>query len=57
MLGKTNFQPREFPQSGSKAKEGEKKERKKERAKVGNNNGQLHIAKAPWVAHTSRLGQ
>ena len=41
ILGKTNFQPREFPRSGSKAKD--VKERG-ERPKVGNNNGQLRIA-------------
>ena len=41
ILGKTTFQPREFPQSGSKANDGEK-ERKKE--EDGNNNGQLRIA-------------
>ena len=43
--GETNFQPREFPRSGSKAKDGEKRERER-RAKVGNNNGQLGIANA-----------
>ena len=31
ILGETNFQPREFPRSGSKAKDGKK--RKKEREK------------------------
>ena len=36
----TNFQPREFPQSESKAKD------VKEREKVGNNNGHLRIANA-----------
>ena len=46
ILGETNFQPWEFPRSGSKAKDGEKRER--ERAKVGNNNGQLCIATPPW---------
>ena len=37
----------------------QKTEKKKERSKVGNNNGlgQLHIAMSPWVAHASRLGQ
>ena len=35
----TKFQPREFPQSGSKAIDVKEKERKRERAKVGNNNG------------------
>ena len=39
----TYFQRREFPRSGSKAKDGG--ERKK-RPKVGNNNGQLLIANA-----------
>ena len=49
ILGETNFQHRENPRSGSKAKDGKerKKERKREKkAKVGNNNGQLHIANA-----------
>ena len=44
VLGETNFQPREFPRSGSKAKDGEKE--KERRLKVGNNNGQLRIANA-----------
>ena len=36
----------------SKAKDGERKrERKKERPRVGNNNGQLRIATPPQVAH------
>ena len=35
ILGETNFQPQEFPQSGSKAKDGER-----ERLNNGNNNGQ-----------------
>ena len=43
IFGETNFQPREFPRSGSKAKDG-KERRKRERLKVGNNNGQLRIA-------------
>ena len=50
ILGETNFCTREIPRSGSKAKDGEEekeRERKKERAKVGNNNGQLHIAMTP----------
>ena len=38
ILGETNFRTREIPRSGSKAKDGEK--RKRERAKVGDNNGQ-----------------
>ena len=42
-MTKKYFQPREFPRSGSKAKD---VERKKERLKVGNNNGKLHIANA-----------
>ena len=44
ILGETNFHTREFPRSGSKAKDGEeeKKRKKKEerRANDGNNNGQ-----------------
>ena len=44
ILRETNFQLREIPQSGSKAKDGE--EREKERLKIGNNNGQLLIANA-----------
>ena len=53
ILGVTNFHTREFPRSGSKAKDGEKKEKRKkeERPKVGNNNGQLRIATPPRVAH------
>ena len=43
LLEETNFQPQEFPQSGSKAKDGEKRERER-RAKVGNNNGQLTLS-------------
>ena len=42
ILGETNFQSREFLRSGSKAKNGEKKkkEKRRERLKHGNNNGQ-----------------
>ena len=42
ILGETNFHTREFPRSGSKAKDGERE--KKERLNYGNNNGQLRIA-------------
>ena len=45
ILGETNFQSREIPRSGLKAKDGERK-REKETPKVGNNNGQLRIASA-----------
>ena len=38
ILGQKLFRTREFPQSGSKAKDGEKKRR--ERLNNGNNNGQ-----------------
>ena len=38
ILGETNFYTWEFPQSGSKAEEGEKE--KERGAKVGENNGQ-----------------
>ena len=41
ILGETNFHEWEIPRSGSKAKYGEKKrKRKKERLNDGNNNGQ-----------------
>ena len=47
ILGETNIQPREFPRSGSKAKDVKEREKERERrAKVGNNNGQLRIANA-----------
>ena len=46
ILGETNFQPPEFTRSGSKAKDGEKRKRERERLKVGNNIGQLRIANA-----------
>ena len=45
ILGETNFQPREFPRSGSKASDGKEEKKKRERKKVGNNNGKLRIAK------------
>ena len=53
--GKQIFAHGSFPEVGQK----QKTEKKKERSKVGNNNGlgQLHIAMSPWVAHASRLGQ
>ena len=61
ILGEKLFHTWEIPRSGSKAKDGE---RKKERAKVGENNGQAtHGAcKHAWrmqarMAHASRLGQ
>ena len=47
-MGETNFQPREIPRSGSKAKDGKERKKEKRRAKVGNNNGQLRIANAVW---------
>ena len=43
ILGEINFHTREFPRSGSKAKDGEK--RKRERAKVGDS--WLHGARKP----------
>ena len=48
ILGETDFQPREFTRSGSKAKDEGKKERK--RLNDGNNDGQARMA------HASRLG-
>ena len=55
ILGETNVQPRENPRSGSKAKDGKEREKKK-RPKVGNNNGQLCIAMPPRVAHAKPPG-
>ena len=56
-MRETNFHTREFPRSGSKANDGErKKERERERPKVGNNNGQLRIATPPRVAHAKPPG-
>ena len=46
ILRETNFQPRELPWSGSKAKYVKERKKRENRAKVGNNNGQLHIANA-----------
>ena len=47
ILGETNFNIREIPRSGSKAKDGER-EKKKERLNDGNNNGQTtHGARKP----------
>ena len=43
-MGGNNFYTRQFPPSGSKAKDGEK--RKKERLNDSNKNGQLRIANA-----------
>ena len=43
-IGETNFPPQEILQSGSKAKDGERK--RKKRLNDGNNNGQLRIAHA-----------
>ena len=40
ILGETNFRTREIPRSGSKAKDGEKKRKKKKRPNDGKNNGQ-----------------
>ena len=34
ILGETNFQPREFPRSGSKAKDGEKRKREREKERL-----------------------
>ena len=47
ILGETNFRTREFPRSGSKAKDGEKRG-EKERLNDGNNNDQaMHGARKP----------
>ena len=41
ILGEIFFHTREFLRSGSKAKDGEKREKKKERLNDGDNNGQV----------------
>ena len=52
ILGEKLFHTWEIPRSGSKAEDGEKRERK--RLNDGNNNGQaMHGAR---LAHASRLG-
>ena len=40
ILGGKNCQPREFPRRGSKAKDVKEKERKRERPKISDYNGQ-----------------
>ena len=50
--GKQIFSLMSFPEVGQK-----QKTEKKERPKVANNNGQLHIETPPLVAHASHLGQ
>ena len=51
--GKQIFTHGSFPKV--KNKRWREKERKKERMKDGNNNGQLRIATSPRMAHASRL--
>ena len=50
ILGEKLFRTREIPQSESKVENGGKKRKKKDRPKVGDNNGQARMA------HASRLG-
>ena len=52
--GKNYFAHGSFPEAGQKQKTEKKK--KEERAKVGNNNGQLRIATPPRVAHVKPPG-
>ena len=55
ILGEKLFRTWEIPRSGSKAKNGEKKRKKRGRLNEGDNNGQAtHGAR---MAHASRLGQ
>ena len=60
ILGGKFFSLGSFPKVGQKQKtekrEKIKKERKKERLKFGNNNGQLRIATTPRVAHAKPPG-
>ena len=55
ILGEKLFRTWEFPRSGSKAKDGEKKKKRRERLNDGENNGQA--AHGARMAHASRLGQ
>ena len=60
ILGETNFQPREFPRSGSKAKDVKEERKRDRREKVGNYNGQLcstHCKRHLRWRTQSRLGQ
>ena len=54
ILGKTNFQPQEFPRSGSKAKD--VKERKKDR-KLVITMASYALQTGPRLQHASHLGQ
>ena len=51
ILGEKLFRTWEIPRSRSKAEDGEKRKKERQRAKVGNNNSQLRIATLPRVAH------
>ena len=55
ILGETNFHAREIPGSGSKAEDGEKKERKKDRTMVITM-AKLRIATPARVAHVKPPG-
>ena len=56
ILGEKLFRTWEFPRSGSKAKDGEKKKKRRERLNDGDNNGQAtHGAhKQAWRTHGAR---
>ena len=57
ILGGKLFRIREFLRSGSKAKDGERETKEKEkRAKISNNDGQLRIAMPPRVSHAKPPG-
>ena len=58
ILGETNFHTREFPRSGSKAKDGEreKKERKREERKLAITMASYALQTPPRVAHTKPPG-
>ena len=55
ILGETNFHTWEFPQSGSKAEEGEK-EKKERGPNDGNDYGKLRIATPHRLAHAKPPG-
>ena len=56
ILGEKLFRTWEFPRSGSKAKDGEKKKKRRERLNDGDNNGQAtHGARKPPGPKTPRM--
>ena len=55
--GGTQLQPRDFPRSGRKAIDVERKKERKKRENMSENNGQLRFCPPPQVEHASCLDQ